>query len=57
MKARVVNGRNIGTYEVEVKRFWLSSWEPLYVNGGMFPWIGSKSDAVKIKDAFLRKNR
>lgn len=57
MKARIVYGRNIGTYEVEVKRFWLSGWEPLYVNGSMFPWRGSHQDAVKIKEEFLRKNR
>jgi len=57
MKARVVYGRNIGTYEVEVKRGWLSSWQPLYVDGSMFPWRGSYADAVKIRDKFLSKHR
>lgn len=48
MKARIVQG-GIGTYEVEVKPFWLSPWRPLYVNGSMFPWRGSYADALKIK--------
>lgn len=55
MKARIVRGRNIGTFEVEVKEYWLSPWKPLYVNGGMFPWRGSYSDAVRIKSKAERQ--
>lgn len=51
MKARIVKGRNIGTYEVEVKEYWLTPWKPLYVNNGLpFPWRGSYADAVKLKE-------
>ena len=55
MKARIVKGNNIGTYEVEYKRFWIDIWQPVYANNGLpFPWRGSYEDAVKIKNKIER---
>ena len=50
MKARIVKGNNLGTYEVEYKRFWIDIWKPVYANGLPFPWRGSYNEAVKLKN-------
>lgn len=45
----------IGTYEVHIKEYWLTPWKPVY--DGMFPWRGSKSEAIRLKEKLERKYR
>lgn len=49
MKAKIVND-GIGTYEVRVKRSWLSPWATVY--DGMFPWRGSYKQARKLVNKY-----
>ena len=56
MKVRIVRGRNFGTYEVEYKEYWLTPWQPVYVNNGLpFPWRGSYDQALKIKNKLEKR--
>lgn len=58
MKTRIVKGRNIGTYEVEYKLYWLSPWQPVYINNGLpFPFRGTFKEAQKVEQAIIKKHR
>lgn len=58
MKTRIVQGHNIGTFEVEYKLYWLSPWQPVYINNGLpFPFRGSYEEAQKVEQAIIKKHR
>lgn len=58
MKTRIVKGRNIGTYEVEYKLYWVSPWQPVYINNGLpFHFRGTKKQAEEVERQLIKKHR